>query len=105
MEIEDPYLENDASNEPSGSLAYLSNGRIPITQSDNPVLSVLSFLAGLADPTTTAAAAGKSAEEMRRNMRERLEKGAFPHPNDSSTNTADKGKEKESSASGDPIKT
>ncbi|KAL9095211.1 MAG: hypothetical protein Q9165_002467 [Trypethelium subeluteriae] len=104
MEIEDPYLENDASNEPSGSLAYLSNGRIPITQSDNPVLSVLSFLAGLADPTSTAAAAGKSADEMRRNMRERLEKGAFPHPNDSSTNTSDKGKEKESSVAGDAIK-
>ncbi|KAI9706967.1 MAG: SWI SNF, matrix associated, actin dependent regulator of chromatin, sub c, member 2 [Bogoriella megaspora] len=88
MEIEDPYLENDSSKEPSASLAYLANGRLGISQADNPVLSVLSFLAGLADPNVTAAAAGKSAEELRKNMRARLENGAYPGPDD-------KGKSKE----------
>ncbi|KAI9663090.1 MAG: hypothetical protein M1821_008138 [Bathelium mastoideum] len=96
MEIEDPYLENDASAEPSGNLAYLSSGRMPISQADNPVLSVLSFLAGLADPTVTAAAAGRSADELRRSMRDRLERGAFPRPDDdNASRAADKGKEKE----------
>jgi SWI/SNF related-matrix-associated actin-dependent regulator of chromatin subfamily C len=92
LEIEDPYLEPDQSlNNTDASIAplnYLSNGRIPFTQADNPVLSVMGFLAGLADPSVTAAAAGKSVEEMRRTLKEKLEKGTSISSN--------KGKEKDS---------
>lgn len=82
LEIEDKYLESEPQPEANGaglgngaaSLAYLSKGRIPFSQSDNPVLSVMSFLAGLAEPSVTAAAAGKSVDEMKKVLRERLEK-------------------------------
>ena len=79
LEIEDKYLDPEPTADlpgvgPTANMAYLSNGHVPFTQADNPVLSVMSFLAGLADPSVTVAAAGKSVEEVRRTMRERLEK-------------------------------
>lgn len=82
LEIEDKYLEDGPSNGTGGigaqDLAYLSEGRLPFSQSDNPVMSVMGFLAGLADPATTAKAAGKSVEEMRRTLKQRMEHGAEP---------------------------
>lgn len=92
LEIEDKYLEANVPSETNGnerpngaaSLAYLSQGKIPFSQSDNPVLSVMSFLAGLAEPSVAAAAAGKSVDEMKKTLRERLEK----------VQISDKGKEK-----------
>lgn len=92
LEIEDKYLEGEPDTSAAvngvvaGNLGYLSNGRTPFTQADNPVMSVMGFLAGLADPAVTAAAAGKSVEEMKRALREKLERGSLG---------ADKGKEKE----------
>ena len=80
LEIEDKYLDPESTTESSSvgpasaNMAYLSNGHLPFTQADNPVLSVMSFLAGLADPNVTAAAAGKSVDVVRRTMRERLDK-------------------------------
>lgn len=78
LEIEDKYLVDgpaDAGNGGVGAqdLAYLSGGRVPFSQFDNPVMSVMGFLAGLADPATTAKAAGKSVEEMRRTLKHRIE--------------------------------
>lgn len=100
LEIEDQYLEeqeNANSTElTGGNLSYLSNGRLPFTQADNAVLSVMGFLAGLADPAVTAAAAGKSVDEMKRALREKLEKGDAP------ASESDKGKEKEKEASAAP---
>ncbi|KAK6405959.1 SWI/SNF and RSC complex subunit Ssr2 [Elasticomyces elasticus] len=81
LEIEDKYLE-DAPSASNGlanggvgaqDLAYLSGGRLPFSQFDNPVMSVMGFLAGLADPATTAKAAGKSVEEMKRTLKQRME--------------------------------
>ncbi|KAF2760522.1 SWIRM-domain-containing protein [Pseudovirgaria hyperparasitica] len=78
LEIEDPYLEGEPTPNGAdanlGSLSYLSNGRVPFSQADNPVMSVVGFLAGLADPSVAAAAAGKTVEEMRRVLREKIEK-------------------------------
>lgn len=96
LEIEDKYLEAEAPVETNGSarpngaasLAYLSQGSVPFNQSDNPVLSVMSFLAGLAEPSVAAAAAGKSVDEMKKTLRDRLEK----------VSVTDKGKEKASEA-------
>ncbi|KAF9638416.1 SANT domain DNA binding protein [Lasiodiplodia theobromae] len=96
LEIEDQYLEEQENGNKTeltgGNLAYLSNGRVPFNQADNAVLSVMGFLAGLADPAVTAAAAGKSVDEMKRALREKLEKGDAP------SGESDKGKEKEASA-------
>lgn len=78
LEIEDKYIE-DVPNVRAGP------GREPISQAENPVLSVVAFLAQMAEPAVTAAAAGRSVEEIRKELRQQLEKGA----------KTDKGKEKE----------
>lgn len=68
LEIEDKYVE-DVPEPHSGS------GRDPISQSENPVLSVVAFLAQMAEPAVAAAAAGRSVEEIRKELRSQLEKG------------------------------
>ena len=73
LEIEDKYLEEGATS----NLAYgaLNRVRLPITQVDNPVMSVVSFLAGMSEPNVAAAAAGKSVDEMRKVLRNKIENG------------------------------
>ena len=73
LEIEDKYLESD----PYGNVSYgtLDQGRVPFTQADNPIMSVVGFLAGMSEPGIAAAAAGRSVDEMRRSLRSRLENG------------------------------
>jgi SWI/SNF related-matrix-associated actin-dependent regulator of chromatin subfamily C len=95
LEIEDKYLEPNPVPNPVDEgvqdlkqLTYLNGGRVPFNQTDNPVLSTMSYLVGLADPSTTAAAAGRAVDEVRKTMRARLEK-----------TSDDKGKEKEGSGS------
>lgn len=76
LEIEDKYLEDAPSA--NGDASYLSSGRLPFSQFDNPVMSVMGFLAGLADPATTAAAAGRSVAEMRKTLKSKIEHEATP---------------------------
>jgi SWI/SNF related-matrix-associated actin-dependent regulator of chromatin subfamily C len=91
LEIEDKYLDSEPVPNSTMGMGLLSGqGHIPFSQADNPVLSVVGFLAGLTDPSVTAAAAGKSVEEMKRSLREKLEK-----PSDSQA-VSEKGKEKDS---------
>ncbi|THC87628.1 hypothetical protein EYZ11_012924 [Aspergillus tanneri] len=78
LEIEDKYIEDVPE-------MRVATGREPISQAENPVLSVVAFLAQMADPAVAAAAAGRSVEEIRKQLRKQLEKGSG----------ADKGKEKE----------
>ncbi|KAH7385578.1 hypothetical protein DE146DRAFT_667596 [Phaeosphaeria sp. MPI-PUGE-AT-0046c] len=97
LEIEDKYVEADMpSSEPSApstrflqDLEYLSAGRMPIHHAENPVLSVVSFLAGLAPANVTeaAVASGRSVAEMKRILQEKIDK--------SPTAPSEKGKEKE----------
>lgn len=98
LEIEDQYLEAEENASKTdlhgGNLSYLSNGRLPFSQADNQVMSVMGFLAGLADPRVVAAAAGKSSEEMKQVLREKLEKG--------DSEKSDKGKEKKKETSAAP---
>ena len=62
-------------NGPTGlGLLGIQNGHAPFTQADNPVMSVVSFMASLADPRVTAAAAGKSVEAMKKSLRQKLDK-------------------------------
>ena len=96
LDIEDRYIDDGAPSAngaaATGDLAYLSGGRLPVTQFDNPVLSVMGFLAGLADPATTARAAGKSVEEMRKTLKSQIEREATPgaeKTTTSSTNETD----------------
>uniref|UniRef100_A0A060TB67 ARAD1D32604p n=1 Tax=Blastobotrys adeninivorans TaxID=409370 RepID=A0A060TB67_BLAAD len=77
LSIEDRYLENGATTGSKrkrndlGPLKYdLSN--IPLSQAENPVMSVVSFLAGLVDPEVVAAAAGRSVEEIRRRQTDKI---------------------------------
>lgn len=67
LEIEDKYIEDIPE-------MRAAPGRDPISQSDNPVLSVVAFLAQMAEPTVAAAAAGRSVDEIRKELRSQLEK-------------------------------
>lgn len=74
LEIEPKYLDESAEKDEIGQA--LMSGRDPISQLENPVLSVIAHLAQLAGPSITAAAAGRSVEEIRRSMRKQLENGS-----------------------------
>jgi len=97
LEIEDKYIEADLTESQSAApstkflrdLEYLSEGRVPIHHADNPILSVVSFLAGLAPTNVTeaAVASGRSVGEMKRILQDKINKAP--------TAPSDKGKEKE----------
>jgi len=92
LEIEDKYLDTEPTANGTTGLGLLgTQGHIPFTQADNPVMSVVGFLASLTDPAVAAAAAGKSVDEMKRSLREKLEKSSKDNAE------SDKGKEKDSS--------
>ncbi|KAG5274414.1 hypothetical protein AALO_G00135880 [Alosa alosa] len=60
LPIEDPYLEEGA---PLGPLAYQP---VPFSQSGNPVMSTVAFLASVVDPRVASAAAKSALEEFSR---------------------------------------
>jgi SWI/SNF related-matrix-associated actin-dependent regulator of chromatin subfamily C len=62
LPIEDPYLESKAE---LGPLRY---DHIPFNQSDNPVMSVVAFLAATVNPGVAAAAAKAAIEEFSKNL-------------------------------------
>ncbi|ETN42716.1 uncharacterized protein HMPREF1541_01874 [Cyphellophora europaea CBS 101466] len=73
LDIQDQYLEDGIQNG-STSLRTLG-GREPINQAENPVMSVVSFLAQLADPKVVAAASSRSTEQIVNEIRGGLERG------------------------------
>ena len=88
MEIEDKYLENEPD-----TFGALDSGRIPLNQVDNPVMSVVGFLAGMADPGVAAAAAGRWVDETRKSLQQRLEHGVGGESTTEATSTSEgKGK-------------
>lgn len=94
LDIEDKYLESENPLAAPVGVSMLGSqgGQLPFSQADNPVMSVVAFLASLADPASAAAAAGKSAEELRQHLRGKLESsGAL----EEQSNGKGKGKEKE----------
>ncbi len=93
LDIEDKYLESEpALNAPTGvQMLGAHGGHLPFSQADNPVMSILGFLASLADPASTAAAARKSADELKRSLQKKLESGG----NSSVAQANGKGKDKE----------
>ncbi|XP_043939672.1 SWI/SNF complex subunit SMARCC2 [Protopterus annectens] len=61
LPIEDPYLEDSEAS--LGQLAYQP---IPFSQSGNPVMSTVAFLASVVDPRVASAAAKSALEEFSR---------------------------------------
>jgi SWI/SNF related-matrix-associated actin-dependent regulator of chromatin subfamily C len=78
LDIEEKYMDSEAPvHAPTGlSMLGSQQGHLPFSQVDNPVMSVVGFLASLADPASTAAAANKSADELKRNLRKQLDRKA-----------------------------
>ncbi|MCJ1250498.1 SWI SNF, matrix associated, actin dependent regulator of chromatin, sub c, member 2 [Trapelia coarctata] len=74
LEIDDKYLEDGMG---SDNYVALNTGRLPFTKQDNPVLSVVSFLAGMSGPNVTAALTDRSVKEMLQAQREQFENGTI----------------------------
>ncbi|QIX01036.1 hypothetical protein AMS68_006553 [Peltaster fructicola] len=72
LEIEDKYVDETVSGRIE--IPGLTSGRIPFNQFDNPVMSVMGFLAQLADPVTAATAAGSTIEQMRGRLQAQINK-------------------------------
>ncbi|KAG0649266.1 SWI SNF and RSC complexes subunit ssr2 [Hyphodiscus hymeniophilus] len=86
FEIEDKYLDAEPIKPSTGiSMLGSQQGHLPFSQADNPVMSVIGFLASLTEPSVTAAAASKTVEAMKQSLRNQLEK----------PQASEKGKEKE----------
>lgn len=86
FEIEDKYLDADAISKSTGiSMLGPQQGQLPFSATDNPVMSVIGFLAALAEPSVTAAAAGRTVEAMKQSLRDQINK----------PQASEKGKEKE----------
>ncbi|KAF4618957.1 hypothetical protein D9613_009907 [Agrocybe pediades] len=58
LPIEDPYLNTE------GAMGALRFGRIPFEQADNPVMSVVAFLAGVVGPGVAAEAAKTALHDL-----------------------------------------
>ncbi|KAF2713249.1 SWIRM-domain-containing protein [Pleomassaria siparia CBS 279.74] len=98
LEIDDKWAEADVPQEAPQTahsflrdLGALNEGRVPLHQANNPVLSVVSFMAGLAPANVTevALASARSVKEMKRTLQERI--------NNPEGALSDKGKGKEKS--------
>lgn len=94
LPIEDNYLEEKP--EQLGPLQY---NRIPFTQADNPVMSVVAFLASIVDPKVAAAAAKSSIDEMTKSLSEQIEgkKASSPTKDEKPTAETENGREKSAS--------
>ncbi|XP_037119213.1 SWI/SNF complex subunit SMARCC1b [Syngnathus acus] len=67
LPIEDPYLEDS-----SASLGPLAYQPVPFSQSENPVMSTVAFLASVVDPRVASAAAKAALEEFSQVQEESL---------------------------------
>lgn len=96
LDIQDQYLEDGPLNGAAAMKAL--TGRSPISQLDNPVMSVISFLSQMADPSVVAAASNRSIAVMQKELRAQLEKGmggAGPDADAAQEKKTEKEKEKE----------
>ncbi|MEQ2222003.1 SWI/SNF complex subunit smarcc1, partial [Ilyodon furcidens] len=87
LPIEDPYLEDS-----SASLGPLAYQPVPFSQSENPVMSTVAFLASVVDPRVASAAAKAALEEFSRAQENALYKTSDPstHPEQMDTMEAEK---------------
>lgn len=73
MEIHDKYVADEPAYNNATNVAL--NGRMPINQLENPVMSTVSFLAQMANPAVVTAATGRSVEILKKTLMDQLEKG------------------------------
>ncbi|ODQ68003.1 hypothetical protein NADFUDRAFT_81107 [Nadsonia fulvescens var. elongata DSM 6958] len=102
LSFEDSHLSS--SNEAMTSKLFeLNRDNLPFAQTDNPVLSVVAFMAGLVDPRVVAAMSGRGIDEMNRLLKEKdakIEKSLNDHI--SKVNQGEnKGEEEKSNDTGD----
>jgi SWI/SNF related-matrix-associated actin-dependent regulator of chromatin subfamily C len=71
LPIEDQYLGHAQVD--AGPLQY---AKIPFSRGDNPVMSVVAFLASVVDPKVAAAAAQSTISELKASLRNKAEGGA-----------------------------
>ncbi|XP_041822904.1 SWI/SNF complex subunit SMARCC1-like [Melanotaenia boesemani] len=69
LPIKDPYLEDS-----SASLGPLAYQPVPFSQSENPVMSTVAFLASVVDPHVASAAAKAALEEFSKVQEESVDK-------------------------------
>ncbi|XP_031709537.1 SWI/SNF complex subunit SMARCC1b isoform X3 [Anarrhichthys ocellatus] len=69
LPIEDPYLEDS-----SASLGPLAYQPVPFSQSENPVMSTVAFLASVVDPRVASSAAKAALEEFSKVQEELVDK-------------------------------
>ncbi|XP_045897699.1 SWI/SNF complex subunit SMARCC1-like [Micropterus dolomieu] len=69
LPIEDPYLEDS-----SASLGPLAYQPVPFSQSENPVMSTVAFLASVVDPRVASSAAKAALEEFSRVQEDSVDK-------------------------------
>lgn len=75
LEIEDKYLEDTTASLAGSSLegGARNQQQQPISQTENPVLSVVAHLAQMAQPSVAAAASGRTVAEVQRILRNQIE--------------------------------
>ncbi|KAG5352106.1 hypothetical protein C0989_003831 [Termitomyces sp. Mn162] len=77
LPIEDPYLQAE------GDMGALRFGRIPFEQADNPVMSVVAFLAGVVGPSVAAEAAKAALGDLTKDGEVKEEKAEVEKENGS----------------------
>ncbi|ESK89301.1 swi snf complex protein [Moniliophthora roreri MCA 2997] len=88
LPIEDPYLNTEASMGP------LRFGRVPFEQADNPIMSVVAFLAGVVGPGIAAEAAKTALHDLTVKDREESDKKDESGENKGDDAMQEDGKEK-----------
>ncbi|OLL25319.1 SWI/SNF and RSC complexes subunit ssr2, partial [Neolecta irregularis DAH-3] len=68
LPIEDPYLESKEDE-----LSGLTGEHIPFSKGDNPVMSVVAFLASVVDPAVAAAASQTALTELMKDLKKKTE--------------------------------
>ncbi|KAJ1033964.1 hypothetical protein NDA16_000172 [Ustilago loliicola] len=112
LPIEDGFLDG-ASQADLGPLQYarrdqvdkLGKPIVPFAQADNPVMSVVAFLASAVNPAVAAAAAQSALGELTDNLRKRAgqEKAASGDKDASTADAADADKSNENGTNGDSM--
>ncbi|KAI9830916.1 MAG: hypothetical protein M1819_005298 [Sarea resinae] len=94
-EIDDIYRNGESAGDGSDTFGTLT-GKVPFTQADNPVMSVIGFLGGLSSPDAAAAAVKKSRKDLQEGLHKQVDHArAASGTAESSEKDQEKGKEKE----------
>ena len=103
LEIEDKYIMRANDQEAAHNIpAY---GRVPYNNMDNPIMTVVSFLAAQSDKNVAAAAANRAVDAMKQSLQRRIEtsnptgknKDALKRENEDSMDVDAPAKDKDSS--------